>query len=399
MLTEQENDRLSRVERDTPMGNLMRRYWQPIATVEELEREQVMPVRRLGENLVLFRSEAGVYGLVQERCPHRSASLAYGIPHEDGIRCPYHGWLYSPDGRCLDQPFEETENPGSSFKDKIRVDSYPVEALGGLIWAYFGPEPRPLLPRWDLLVMEDVNRTIQLTYLPCNWLQCMENSLDPVHFEWLHANLINYVAKKRGQTPVMFPAHHKKIAFDVFEYGIYKRRLLDDQDPETSEDWLVGHPILFPNTLQQGTSFQFRVPVDDYNTLHILYTTKPCPDGDEPKTEVSDLPYKHEDGRLVLETILGTDMMAWITQGPIAPRNYEHLGVSDRGVILYRQMLSDAIDAIERGEEPPCLVRDEAVNYPMIPLKREAATLTSFNLEERDRSRGLLVEVSARAVQ
>lgn len=391
MLTIEENERLTRVGPGTPMGNMMRRYWHPITSVEDLEREEVMPVRLLGENLVLFKTNTGKLGLVQERCPHRSTSLAYGIPDDDGLRCPYHGWMFDSQGACIEQPFDDIENPDSTFKDKIRVDAYPVEALGGLVWVYMGPLPAPLLPRWDLLVRDDLDRSIGFTELPCNWLQCMENSLDPVHFEWLHANLINYVGKKAGKKPVMFPARHLKIAFDRFQYGIYKRRLLEGDDPETSEDWKVGHPVLFPNTLSVGTSFQIRVPVDDTTTLHLLYRTDPVADPANPKLKIYDLPYKHENGRYVLETVIGTDMMAWVTQGDLTPRQHERLGVSDRGIILYRQMLSEGIAAVERGEDPPALVRDPAVNHPWINIARERASLTAYNLKDSG-TRGTIVQ-------
>jgi 5,5'-dehydrodivanillate O-demethylase len=385
MLTVSDNDRISRVSPGSPMGDMMRRYWQPIATVEDLEREEVKAVRILGENLVLYKSTTGTYGLIQERCPHRSASLAYGIPHEDGIRCPYHGWLFNEDGKCLEMPFEDVENPEAHFRDKITVDSYPVETLGGLVFTYMGPiEKKPLLPRWEWFTREDVNRSIGITHLPCNWLQCMENSMDPVHFEWLHANLINYVAKRRGEEPLMFPAKHQKVAFDVFEYGIYKRRLLQGDDPETSPDWLIGHPVLFPNILDTGGSYQIRVPIDDHNTLHFLYRASVVKEGEEPKINVADVPWKHDDGRLVVETVIGTDMMAWITQGPITPRHLEHLGVSDRGIILYRSILSDAIEAVERGEDPPGIVRDVEKNFPMITYK------TEYSLEQGARAAFLL---------
>ena len=137
MLSVEENERLSRVGAGTPMGNLLRRYWHPIAATVDLEREQVLPVRVLGENLVLYRTRRGSYGLIQERCPHRSASLAYGIPHDDGLRCPYHGWLFDSSGACLEQPYDDIaeEGGGGSFKDKIRVDAYEVQELGGMVWA------------------------------------------------------------------------------------------------------------------------------------------------------------------------------------------------------------------------------------------------------------------------
>ncbi len=392
MLTEQENARLTQVGPGTPMGNLLRRYWQPIATLPDLEREDVLPVRILGENLVLYRTERGEMGLIQERCPHRSASLAFGIPDEEGIRCPYHGWYFNAEGRCLDQPYEETENPEGRFKDKIHIQAYPVQPLGGLVWAYMGPpEKQPLLTRFDTIADESLNRNIGVTHLPCNFLQCMENSMDPVHFEWLHANLINYVAERAGKEPYMFPARHKRIAFDRFQYGIYKRRLLEGEDPETAPDWQLGHPVLFPNILNTGGSLQIRVPIDDTNTLHYLYRTSPRRDGEPAKVEVADVPWQHPNGRHVVETVVGTDMMAWITQGPVSPRNLEHLGVSDRGIIMYRQALSDAIDAVERGEDPPGIVRNPEDNYPMIEIPYSHA-LASYNIPGQDRRQRMQME-------
>src|SRR5436190_4017297 len=153
MLTVEENERLSKVGPGSPMGELLRRFWQPIATLADIERERVMKVRRLGEDLVLYKSRRDEYGLIQERCPHRSASLAYGIPHDDGLRCPYHGWLFDASGACLEQPYDDIAEEGGagSFKDKIRADAYELQALGGMVWAYLRPQPAPLPPRLDLL--------------------------------------------------------------------------------------------------------------------------------------------------------------------------------------------------------------------------------------------------------
>src|SRR5438067_6473234 len=175
MLTQEMNERLTRVGPGTPMGDLLRRYWHPLATSTELAREPVLAVKLLGENLALYRTDRGELGLVAQRCPHRGASLAYGIPENEGLRCPYHGWKFSPTGDCLEQPAEPAE---SSFKDRIRIPAYPVQELGGLIWAYFGLDPAPLLPRYDLLVREDLDREIGITRLPINWLQIMEYSFD-----------------------------------------------------------------------------------------------------------------------------------------------------------------------------------------------------------------------------
>ncbi len=372
MLTKEINERLTRVGPGTPMGNLMRRYWHPIATMTELNREPVMAVRILGENLALYRNEQGELGLVGQRCAHRGCSLAYGIPEEQGLRCPYHGWLYNREGQVIEMPTEPATLP-------VRVSGYPVQELGGLIWAYMGPLPVPELPRWDLLVWEDHVREIMITRLPVNWLQAMENSLDPMHFEHLHNRWGRYVLMRKGRKPMPVMPKHVKIDFDVFEYGIYKRRLLEGQ-PEDHDDWKVGHPILFPYTLTLTDlgrpALQIRVPVDDENTLHFWYFALPAQPGQLPQTEipVSELPYHDEDGRLIIDNTKGQDMMAWITQGTISDRTTEHLVTSDKGVILYRNLLLENIEKVERGEDPLGVVRDPAKNWPMIEIHRESTT-------------------------
>src|SRR4051794_7388949 len=196
MLTSEANDRLTRVGQGTPMGNLMRRYWHPVAAVVDLAAEPVLEVKLLGENLALYRAPNGEMGLVAQRCPHRGASMAYGIPEDGGLRCPYHGWKFSDEGVCLEQPAEPED---STFKHRVRIPAYPVQEMGGLIWAYLGPEPAPLLPRYDLFVREDLKREIGISIIPCNWLQAMENSLDPIHLEWLHGVYKNYVSRTLGK--------------------------------------------------------------------------------------------------------------------------------------------------------------------------------------------------------
>jgi 5,5'-dehydrodivanillate O-demethylase oxygenase subunit len=403
MLSKEMNERLTRVGPGSPLGNLLRRYWYPIARTPELIDEPVLAVTLLGENLALYRSENGDLGLVSQRCPHRGASLAYGIPETDGLRCPYHGWKFDRTGTCLEQPAEPFD---STFNQRVRIPAYPVQELGGLIWAYLGPEPVPLLPRWDILVRDDLERSIGVTHLPCNWLQIMENSMDPIHFEWLHAVYGNYVNKRQGKPPAMTPRRHEQIAFDVFEYGIYKRRLLEGEDPATSEDWLTGHPVIFPYILAVGDhsrpTLQIRVPVDDTHTLHYWYRTDLRQAGTAPqateKIPIFDVPYVHKNGRLVVETINGQDMMAWVTQGDISDRTTERLGTSDKGVILFRNLLLEQMDKVERGEDPMGVVRDPAVNQPYITIGREKVALKSFEVR-RDLTRAADREAIAEAVR
>jgi 5,5'-dehydrodivanillate O-demethylase oxygenase subunit len=374
MLTQEANDRLTRVGPGTPMGTLLRRYWFPVATASQLDKDPVLPVELLGEKLTLFRGPDGKMALLAERCPHRGTPLKYGMPEAGGLRCPYHGWKFDHAGQCVDQPAEPED---STFCHKVKIAGYPAQELGGLVWAYLGPEPAPLLPRYDLYVREDLDREIGITRLPCNWLQVMENSLDPVHLEYLHGMFLNYAQQRLGKPASAAVRHHLKIDFDVFEFGIAKRRLLEGQS-EDCDDWRVGHPILFPNVLAVGDEsgtpeFQVRVPVNDTETLHFWYVTDHRQPGAPPQTTIPvyDYPYQEEDGRIIVETIRGQDMFVWLGQGAIADRSVERLGTSDKGIILYRKLLEEQMAKVERGEDPMAVVRDPAKNFPMIPIPRE----------------------------
>jgi 5,5'-dehydrodivanillate O-demethylase len=388
MTSQEVNERLTRVGPGTPMGNLLRRYWQPVGTAAELAQEPVRKIRLFGENLTLYRSEGGEYGLVGERCPHRCLSMEYGIPDPRGLRCAYHGWLFDAKGRCLEQPFEDRTLPDNRYKDRIAIKAYPVEELGGMIFAYLGPEPVPLVPRWDVLVRDDLDKVIEIHLLPCNWLQCMDNAADPVHFEYLHAVYGNYQLKKLGRPPAMVAARHLKIEFDRFDYGIMKRRLLEGQSPDV-DDWTTGHPLLFPNILAVGNAdaptLQYRVPRDDTHTIQFAYRTTVRKPGAEPRP----ITVKHsnlfdEDGKIIADSIQRQDMTGWVGQGAISDRTQEHLAASDKGVILYRKMLLEQMERLARGEEPMAVIRDRGENEPMIDIRRERRAWQGFQSQYKN---------------
>jgi 5,5'-dehydrodivanillate O-demethylase len=402
MLTIEENERMTRIGPGTPMGELLRRYWHPIAASSELAEFGTKAIKLLGESLVLYRDRSGTPGLVAERCPHRSAGMVFGIPEEHGLRCAYHGWLFDETGRCTDQPYESTEDPTSTFRDRTPILSYPVEELGGLVFAYLGPGPTPLVPRWDLLVMEGVTRDIGRTVIPCNWLQVMENSLDPVHVEWLHNYFSNYVLERLGRSDlkrgtsstndgqVLAKYRHKKIGFSEFEHGITKRRILEGT---TEEDdlWAVGHPTVFPLLLKTGYTFQFRVPMDDERTLYFYYSCYKPKAGIEYREQsdreipVYDVPIAGVDERgepewNLLDNNSGQDAAMWYTQGAISDRSQEHLGLSDRGVILYRQQLKDNLQRVLEGEDPMNTFRNPEENVS-IELDNEYARMADRSTE------------------
>ena len=370
-LTAELNEKLSRVGPGTPCGDLMRRYWHPIAATAEIATGPTKRVRILGEDLVLYRDLSGQLGLVEEPCAHRRVSLYYGIPEADGIRCPYHGWLYDESGQCIEQP---AEPPASNFKEKVRITAYPVQEMGGLIWAYLGPQPVPLLPRYDEFVWEDAVRSISAAVIPVNWLQVMENSLDATHVEWLHGYYAGYVRAVESGEPFDRAAaarrHHTRIGFDVWEHGIVKRRI-ESGGTEADDDWRIGHTIVFPYTLGNPT-LQIRVPVDDTHTWHIWYTaTRPgVPVPPQDPVPFMEMPWLKDNGDVITNFVDGQDIMAWVTQGDIARRELEKLGQSDVGIILFRQLLEEQIDKVARGEEPMNVIRDPAKNT-IIELPRE----------------------------
>jgi 5,5'-dehydrodivanillate O-demethylase len=369
MLSPEKNERLTRVGAGTPMGELLRRYWWPVATHDMVGR---VPVRRrvLGEDLVLFRDAGGRLGLLAERCPHRRASLALGCTEETGLRCGYHGWLFDVDGRCLEQPGEPVE---STFKDRVRATAYQVQELGGLVFAYLGPDPAPELPRYDLFVMDDCWRDIAHAELPCNFLQIMENSVDPHHVEWLHGRYGSFLKELAGEPPLpVVTKKHIKVAFEVFEHGILKRRVLEGQTEE-DEDWKTGHPLVFPHMLRVGAAglatFQIRVPIDDTHTWHVWYQTY-APGGPVPPQSdipVYTVPLHDEQGEWLRDYVDGQDIVAWVTQGDIADRSQEHLGKSDLGVITLRRLFQEQMDLVADGKDPICTYRDphEVVHLPM----------------------------------
>ena len=384
MLTVEENERFTQVGAGTPMGELFRRYWYPIAAVSQLKDIYTKKVRLLGEDLILYKDRSGTYGLIEPHCAHRRMNLIYGIPEEHGLRCPYHGWLYDETGQCIEQPYEETEDPDARFKDKIKMKAYPVEQQAGLIFAYLGPAPVPLLPAWDVMVEEDVVRDIGYARLECNYLQIMENSLDPIHVEWLHQYWASYVIEQLGRPDLVRDrAHHEKIQFDRARFGIVKRRVVAGGSEE-DDDWKIGHPIVFPNMLRQGSrnnggAFQIRVPIDDTTTGHwwLRWYHKQEGDADQAPEDVPfylvPVPELDADGRAqwdVLDNNSGQDIVAWITQGPIADREKESLGRSDKGVILYRQMLDEGMQTVADGGDPLNVFRDPAENvYHHLPTE------------------------------
>ena len=368
MLTSEQNDRLTRVGPGTPMGDYLRRYWMPIAGVSEFEQRATKPVRLLGEDLVLYRDLSGNYGLIGRQCAHRRADLSYGMVEAEGLRCNYHGWLFDAHGQCIQQPYEDVVR-GERAGVRPALAGYPVRAHAGLLWAYLGPAPAPLVPDWEPFGRANVFTQIVLAEVPCNWLQCQENSIDPVHFEWMHEN---WDRRLRNGDAVAYGPTHTRLRFAEFEHGLVYQRLRADTT-EAHPLWQVGRVCLWPNAFFLGEHFEWRVPIDDENTLSVVWKSTRVPRDCEPyqqgRIPTWTGPVFDDQGRMITTHVMNQDFVGWVGQGRITDRTREHLGASDQGIVMMRRRLLAELEHVAQGGEPMSLIRDPDRNQRVaLPL-------------------------------
>lgn len=382
MLTEEKNQMLTRVGPGTPMGELLRRYWMPVAGVSEFDDKAIKPIRLLSEDLVLYKDLSGNFGLVERRCPHRRADLAHGMVEQDGIRCSYHGWCFDAAGACVHQPFEDASAPQRNTKASIKTRAYPVQAHAGLLWAYLGPQPAPLLPDWEPFSWKNGFTQIVMSEVPCNWFQCQENSIDPVHFEWMHEN---WGQRLRGDSSSYAPTH-MKLDFEEFEYGLVYKRIKQNTD-ERDPLWTVGRVCLWPNGFFLGEHFEWRVPIDDQNTLSITWKFTRVPRESEPYVQQAIPtwwgPLRNADGSWIDTHVMNQDFLAWVGQGTIADRTRENLASSDRGIALLRKRMFEEMEKVGRGEDPKGTLRDPGANRQVpLPIADRQAVLDGYTRQE-----------------
>jgi 5,5'-dehydrodivanillate O-demethylase oxygenase subunit len=372
-LTEELNRTLTQVGAGTPGGELLRRYWMPLCPASELTAERPKKrVRVMGEDLVLFRTRTGAFGLIPERCPHRHVSLYHGFVEDDGLRCAYHGWKYAPGGECIDQPFEPAD---SKLKALACRPAYAVQALCGILFGYLGPAPAPELPRWETLVRKDGTREIDVMPVHhCNWVQVQENSHDPVHTYYLHGQMLveQGLAEQFKAEVAYYLRPIEDYSFSLCREatwtGIRKVRTFGGERPESE----VGHPAVFPNILIVPTpgaiSTQFRTPIDDEHTYQIRVAFSPAKDGSLIEQADDDIPVTYHphparpDGEYDLTNFGNQDLMAWESPGPIFDRSQELLGASDAGITMFRKLLREQIKRVQDGDEPDGVIRDPALN-------------------------------------
>jgi phenylpropionate dioxygenase-like ring-hydroxylating dioxygenase large terminal subunit len=399
MISREQNELMTRIGPGTPAGKLLRRYWQPVALLDEMKGERpVKAVRLFGENLVLYHTEKS-FSLIQRHCPHRGADLAYGRIEADGLRCSFHGWKFDSRGKCVETP---AEPEGSRLCEHIKTVSYPVVEKSGILFAWLGEGAAPAFPHFDCFVAPDAYTFAFKGYWDCNWLQALEVGIDPAHASWLHKYFEDedtagsYGKQFRGVpadsdlpiSKVLREYDRPEIRVERTDYGMRLqtlRRISDAQSHIRVTNILFPQAFVIPMNAEM-TITQFHVPVDDTGCYwYSIFTsfagpvdkdtmrnqrlrTYPAPDYKPIFSRENSWGFSAEEQKFKTFTGMGFDInihdqFACESQGLIADRTKENLGSTDKGIVLYRRLLVDAIRKNEAGEQPPVI---DAMGPPTI---------------------------------
>ena len=378
MVTRSENQRLTRVTGDAPMGRLMREnYWMPFARSEALSPGGApQRVRLLGTDLVAFRGEDGALGLLDERCPHRLASLALARVEGDTLRCIYHGWRLGRGGQVVEVPSEEERS--DAFCARIRTNRYHVREGGGLVWAFLGTGEPPALPLLPFMEVAPECRWWSRMVVKCNWLQGFEGALDSVHNTFLHSGLnsgVRAVPKREGD-----PLSTRMPVYEIGETGYGLRTAAIRKAGGENLHFRVAEFIApfytFSASRQPWVptdcSCFISVPIDDEN--HALFFGFWDEGGSladvsaifDPGLDLNNL-VASDDGAAttwnqdreamaaghfsgLTKSVLHEDVAVQESMGPIVERSEEQLCGTDLAIVRMRQYLLDLLRRQEAGK-------------------------------------------------
>jgi phenylpropionate dioxygenase-like ring-hydroxylating dioxygenase large terminal subunit len=356
---------LCRVGRGTPGGEYLRRFWQPVAYLSELE-DVPLRIRALGEDLVAFRDKSGRIGVLHLHCSHRNASLEFGIVEGRGLRCCYHGRLFDVDGTIL-------EIPGEPAADRLCAEgsqgAYPTHSFGGILFIYMGPpEDQPVFPLYDRFVLPGVKLVPGTRWpLDCNWIQIKENAVDPHHTKILHVipqmrgmdhfsnEFGNFPTLTWAQTPggVMYLAA-RRVGENVW---LRSAEILGANLHTISSIFETGHE-------RKRASLPFMsiwtLPVDDDRSVgfYVSHVTENEPMPFEKRRYLEDFGQTDDRSYRERQWIPG-DYEAQLGQGPVNIHALEQLGTQDRGIVLFRRLIRRGIEAVSRGEVPQGFYRSQ----------------------------------------
>src|SRR5262249_29384228 len=393
MLSQEQNNLITRIGPGSAAGTLLRRYWQPAALVDEFSGNRPMKALRLmGEDLVVFRDQVGRYGLLGRACPHRGTDLAYGRLEDGGLRCAFHGWLFDVNGQCLQTPAEPDD---SNLCGQIRQKAYPVVERNGIVFACLGPGEPPEFPHLDCFVAPASHTFAFKGLIECNWLQSLEVGIDPAHTSFLHRFFHDEdpkggygkvfrdtsVDSEMPMTRIMreFPRPRIDVEETDLGFRIFTLRRIS----EASMHVRVTN-LMFPNAFvipmsREMTITQWPAPIDDRSHYwYAIFTSfgEPVnkeemrrqrlalyepPDYRPRRNKMNDYGFDPHEQEHETFTGMGADInvhdqWACETMGEIADRSNEHLGRSDKAISAYRRLLRSAIETVERGGAAPMIV-------------------------------------------
>ena len=404
MLKKEINDLLTQTGPGTPMGELFRQYWVPALLAEELPENDSDPVRvkLLSERLIAFRDSEGRYGLIDEFCAHRGASLWFGRNEEGGLRCSYHGWKYDVTGQCLEVP---SEPANSTFCTNVKLTAYPLVKIGDVLWTYLGDRAKqPPLPEYEWVHVPPEQTYTSKRWQECNWLQALEGGIDSSHVSWLHSGSLNSDPLFKGSRGNQYNMGDLKPFFEVADApgGLFigaRRNAEEGRYYWRITPWVMPAFTMVPPRADHPVHGHFWVPIDDENcwaySFDYLPTRALTPqerqhmkDGQGVHSENipgTYRPVRNKDNDYLMdraaqrrgETYSGIygiamqDASLQESMGPIVDRAKERLVPTDSGIIKTRQKLRKAAIALrDEGTTPPGVdpahhrVRSAAVVLP-----------------------------------
>jgi len=387
MLTQANNELLTRTGPGTPMGNLFRRYWIPALLADELPQNDCPPIRvkLLSERLIAFRDSEGRYGLIDEFCAHRGASLWFGRNEEGGLRCAYHGFKFDVFGQCVEIP---AEPPDSTFCKRVKLTAYPLVKVGDILWTYMGPpQSQPPLPRFEFATVPSSQTYTSKRWQECNWLQALEGGIDSSHVSWLHSSGLKEDPLFKGSIGNEYNLKDLRPHFEVVdtdggllvgarrnaEAGHYYWRVTP---------WVMPNFTMVPPRADHPVHGHFWVPIDDENCWVFTFDYHPTRALTEselaamreghgvhnPYVPGTFRPLANKDNDYLIdreaqrrgETFSGVrgiamqDAALQESMGPIVDRSKERLVATDVGIVKARHKLrAAALGLNDPGFVPP----------------------------------------------
>lgn len=391
MLTPEQNAKLTQTNKGRPCGELMRRYWQPVALSSEIPvgSRSPVPVTILGEELVLFRDVSDKLGLIELHCQHRGADLSYGFIDACGLRCLYHGWAYDTDGRCTDQPGQ----PSATFKDGIRAAAYPCVDAGGVVLAYLGPGAPPVVPRYGFSDVPAENRLVRKILLDCNYLQSNEGNIDPHHVAFLHA---------QPGTEQFNADLAPRMTVENASFGV---RITTVRSLPGGREYIRHSNFIMPNLsaftsdsyIEDGFTIHWHVPITDTSHWKYLISFQrngPLATPDDWAIDVDEFNrlrrnknnrYLQDRSQVGGRSTAGMgmnfqahDAFATESQGHVQDRTREHLTVMDLAITRSRKCLFNGIDAAAAGADPQHVLRPPSDGI-VVDLVTDSAVVAAGN--------------------